>query len=159
VKAPKFWQKKSFISYSLLPLSYLYRLAGFLHYLFTIPKKISKPVVCIGNVVAGGSGKTPIAIKIGEMLQELNYDFAYLSRGYGGSINDFTLVDKKLHSALEVGDEPLLLAEIFSTYIANNRVLAAEKIASMTNKKLIIMDDGLQNPSIIKDFSILVIAL
>lgn len=155
MKAPQFWQRKSFISYILLPLTFLYRVAGKLHYLFVKPKKISMPVICVGNVVAGGSGKTPIAIEIGEMLKEMNCDFAYLSRGYGGSINKFTLVDRKYHKATEVGDEPLLLAETFSTYIASDRVLAAEKIAAM--KKLIIMDDGLQNTSIIKDFVILVI--
>ncbi len=108
-------------------------------------------------MVAGGAGKTPVAIALGEILQELDIDFAYLSAGYGGWIKDFVLVDKQKYSSKDVGDEPLLLSEIAATFISRNRLFGAQKIAAMPAKKLIIMDDGLQNPTIIKDFSILVI--
>jgi tetraacyldisaccharide 4'-kinase len=129
----------------------------FLNCLFKTPKKVSKPVICIGNLVAGGAGKTPVAIAIGLLLRDLNIDFAYLSGGYGSEIKNFTNVNKELHNAREVGDEPLLLAETASTFICKNRVFGAKMISKMPEKKLIIIDDGLQNPSLVKDFTIAVI--
>lgn len=129
----------------------------FLNCLRKTPTKINKPVICIGNLVAGGAGKTPVAIAIGKILQELKIDFAYLSGGYGAQIKNFTLVDQTKHNAKNVGDEPILLSDIGSTFISRDRVFGATAIARMPEKKLIIMDDGLQNPSVIKNFSILVI--
>ena len=116
-------------------------------------------------MIAGGAGKTPIAIAIGKILQELKIDFVYLSSGYGGKITDCTLVNQTQHNAKDVGDEPLLLTEIAPTFIAKNKQIAIDKIANFEfspsrrklAKKLIIMDDGLQNPSIAKDFTILII--
>ncbi len=108
-------------------------------------------------MVAGGAGKTPVAIAIGQILQELNIQFSYLSGGHGGKIQDFTLVDKSKHNSLDVGDEPLLLSEIAPVFISKDRLLGADIISKTTQNKLIIMDDGLQNPSIIKDLSILII--
>ena len=123
-------------------------------------------------MVTGGAGKTPIALTIGKILQDLNIDFAYLSSGYGGKITSCTLVNQAIHSAKDVGDEPLLLAEIAPTFISKNKQIAVDKITNfefspprrkleknkkIANKRLIIMDDGLQNPSITKSFSILVI--
>ncbi len=107
--------------------------------------------------MVGGAGKTPVAIAIGKILQELNIDFVYLSGGYGSQIKNFTLVNKAKHSSKDVGDEPLLLSEIASTFISRDRLVAASVIAKTPDKKLIIMDDGLQNPTITKDLSILVI--
>ena len=157
MKTPQFWHKKSLISYLLLPLSLFYLFGHFVNFFRKTPFKINKPVICIGNLVAGGAGKTPVAIALGKILEELDIDFTYLSAGYGGDIKDFTLVNKSKHNSQNVGDEPLLLAEIASTFISRNRLLGAQKIALMPEKKLIIMDDGFQNPTIIKDFSILVI--
>ncbi len=157
MKTPKFWHKKNPLAYLFLPLSILYLFGHFLNFFRKIPTKVNKPVICIGNLVAGGAGKTPVAIAIGEILKEMNIDFAYLSGGHGGEIRDFILVNEKEYNSKDVGDEPLLLSEIASTFISRNRLSGAKKIAAMPAKKLIIMDDGLQNPTIIKDFSILVI--
>lgn len=156
MKAPQFWYKKNIISYLLLPFSWLYLLGHNLKSAFTKSHKISAPVICVGNLVAGGAGKTPVAIAIGEILKELNIDFVYLSGGYGGKIKDFTLINKA-HNSFQVGDEPLLLSEIASVFVCKNRLFGANEIAKQNNKNLIIMDDGLQNLSIKKDFSILVV--
>jgi tetraacyldisaccharide 4'-kinase len=156
LKTPQFWNTKNFISFLLLPFSLLYFLAHYFNYWRKNPQKISTPIVCIGNLVAGGAGKTPIALAIGEMLQEENVDFAYLSSGYGGEIKDFTLV-KENHKAIDVGDEPLLLAKIASTFVSKDRALGAKKIATIKTKRLILMDDGLQNSALEKDLVILVI--
>ncbi len=157
MKTPKFWQKQNLIAYLLLPFSYCYQLAAFLNQSLTRPVKVNKPIICIGNLTAGGAGKTPIAIELGLMLKKMGINFAYLSRGYGGNINHFTLVENQKHQACQTGDEPLLLAEISNCFIAKNKLFGAQQIAKMPDKKLIIMDDGLQNRSLIKDFTILVI--
>lgn len=156
MKAPNFWKKRNLLAYLLLPASYLFELAGFLRNLTIRPRRVKKPVICIGNLTVGGTGKTPIALKIGKILQELKIDFAYLGHGYGSENQDLIIVDKNSQSS-KVGDEALLLSEISQTFVAKNRVFAAQQIAKLPKKKLIIMDDGLQNPSLIKDFSILII--
>lgn len=117
--------------------------------------RVEKPVICIGNVVSGGAGKTPIALEIGKILKELKIDFAYLSSGFGGKIRNFTQVKNQKSS--EVGDEPLLLKEISDTFICKSRIYGARKIAAKKENQLIVVDDGLQNPSLIKDLNILVI--
>ncbi|MCE3255057.1 MAG: lpxK [Rickettsiaceae bacterium] len=157
MKAPHFWHHKTFVSFLCLPLSLLYLLGYFLNSFLKIPKKINKPVICIGNLVAGGAGKTPVAIAIGKILNDLDINFAYLSAGYGGRIKKFTFVDSSRHSSKDVGDEPLLLSETAQTFICKNKLVGAKKIAVIPNKKLILLDDGFQNRSLKKDFSILVI--
>ncbi len=144
-----------------MPFSLLYLLGHFLNLWRRTPKKVDSPIICIGNLVAGGAGKTPVAIAIGKILQELKVDLAYLSAGYGGRISEFTLVDNQKHNAGDVGDEPLLLSEIAPTFISKDRLLGAGKIAAIpskkSGKKIIVMDDGLQNQTLAKDFSIMVI--
>lgn len=157
MKTPQFWQKKNLISYLLLPLTWIYILASHLRNFFISPTKINKPIICIGNFTAGGAGKTPIALAIGKMLKEMKVDFAYLGHGFKAKNDDLIVVNKDLNNAAEVGDEALLLSEISDVFIAKNRVIAAKKIEEIPEKKLIIMDDGLQNPSLKKDLKILVI--
>lgn len=157
MKTPQFWHKRTLISYLLLPLSAVYLIGHYLNILRKESYKINKPVICIGNLVAGGAGKTPVAIALGKILKELNIDFAYLSSGYGGKIRNFTLVKPELHLSSDVGDEPLILSETSSTFISENRVIGARRIELMPEKKLIVLDDGLQNPSIKKDLPILVV--
>ena len=157
MKTPQFWHTKNFIAYLLLPFSLLYLFGHFLNFFRKIPTRINKPIICVGNLVAGGAGKTPVAIAIGEMLKELNIDFAYLSAGHGGKIKNFTSVNAKEYDSKAVGDEPLLLSEVATAFVSKNRLFGAKQIALMPEKKLIVMDDGLQNPTLIKDFSIMVI--
>lgn len=165
IKTPKFWLEKNYISYLLLPFSLIYLVGFWLVSIFRATKAVSVTTICIGNINAGGAGKTPVAIAIGKILQELSLDFVYLSKGYLAQITDFALVEKNEHNAdenlgLKYGDEPLLLSEIAPSFIGNNRFKAAEKICNLYQwKKLsaIIIDDGLQNNSLKKDLKILVI--
>jgi tetraacyldisaccharide 4'-kinase len=116
------------------------------------------PVICIGNFVAGGAGKTPTALAIGKMLQAQGELIAFLSRGYGGTLASATpvQVDPAHHRAAEVGDEPLLLARRAPTFICTDRVAGA-RAAAQAGASLVILDDGLQNPGLTKDMSLAVV--
>ena len=157
LKAPNFWHKKNLISCLLYPFSVIYLLGYFFSYYSKKSHKINKPIICIGNLVAGGAGKTPVAIALGKILKELNIDFAYLSIGYGRKVKKSILVDRKKHNSREVGDESLLLSEIATTFVAKDRFVGAKTIVEKLKKDLIIMDDGLQNNVLKKDLSILII--
>ena len=158
MKTPNFWKNKNCISFLLYPFSILYYIGRFLHILFSKEYKVNNlKIICIGNIVVGGSGKTPIAIKIGKMFKKNKVNFAFLSKGYKGELKNFTKVNHKKHTFKEVGDEPLLLSEIADTYICNNRMEAIKKLSKQNKYNYVIMDDGFQNPTIYKDINILVI--
>ena len=119
-------------------------------------RKAGCPVVCIGNFTVGGAGKTPTAILIARMLLERGHKPVFLSRGYGGALKGPVEVDPVRHGAAEVGDEPLLLARIAPVIVAADRVAGAA-FAQQAGASVIIMDDGLQNPSLHKDLTVAVI--
>ena len=114
------------------------------------------PVICVGNFTLGGSGKTPTAIAIAELLAGAGRKPALLTRGYGGADAGPLLVDPHQHDATKVGDEALLLAQAASTIVARDRVAGASA-ATATGADVIVMDDGLQNPSLQKNFTLAVI--
>ncbi len=157
LKAPKFWYSKndSFLSTILYPASLIYRFVGKIYISLNKPNKSEIPVICIGNLVVGGAGKTPVALKISEILKFSGYNPHFLTRGYAGKIKDNIKVHDG-HSAEEVGDESLILSEVAPTWIGSNRIRSS-KLAKKNNADCIIMDDGFQNPTIKKDFSIIVI--
>jgi tetraacyldisaccharide 4'-kinase len=114
-------------------------------------------VVCMGNFVAGGAGKTPAAIATADLLRERGERVAFLSRGYAGaSRTGVFAVDPAVHRAEEVGDEPLLLARAAQCFVARDRRLAA-RAAIAAGASVLILDDGLQSPALVKDFSFAVI--
>ena len=156
-KAPKFWYLKrdSLLSNSLYPLSLLFRLGTKIRNLISLERKTKLPIICIGNIVIGGAGKTPVALKIGNMLRKAGYNPHFVSKGYGGLEKNNRLV-KNWHSPKSVGDEPLLLSEIAPTWIGLNRNKSFQ-LASEHGADCIVMDDGFQNPTLQKDFSIVVI--
>lgn len=158
MKTPEFWQEKNWASTALLPAAAIYGAAAALHWKLREAAAVSleKPVICIGNLTAGGGGKTPLALLVGRMLRQKNINAYFLSRGYGGLATEPTLVNRHLHSATEVGDEPLLLAEILPTVVAKNR-LAGAKFAIAQGAEAIVTDDGFQNPSLKKNLSLLAI--
>jgi len=114
------------------------------------------PVLCIGNPTVGGAGKTPTALQVARMLAATGERPVFLSRGYGGGHRGPRLVDPERDRAVDVGDEPLLLAREAPTVIAHDRVAGA-RTAVTAGASVIVMDDGFQNPSLAKDFSVLVV--
>lgn len=161
-KAPSYWygekQPTGASKIMLSALSSLYTLGHSVHHRLAETKSVNIPVLCIGNLVVGGSGKTPAALAIMAMLREENLaqNPCFLTRGYGGSETGPLCVDPHLHNAAQVGDEPLLLAKIAPTFVSADRHAGA-KFAEQAGHDFIVMDDGLQNPSLHKDFSIVVI--
>lgn len=157
MKTPLFWtSQKHVLSRVLQPLSWLYYAISSLHFRMIKPQTADIPIICVGNVTAGGSGKTPVSIAIAEYLKENNnIDVHFLTRGYGGNISEVK-ADLEEHSAHQIGDEPMLLAKIAPTWIYPNRIEGANKAAE-NGADIIIMDDGLQNPSIKKDMTFLVV--
>lgn len=121
----------------------------------TTPYRSALPVICVGNFTAGGSGKTPLALLVGRLVAAEGRQPWFLSRGYGGKLQGPIRVDLERHTAQEVGDEPLLLARAFPTVVARDRRKGAAAIEGMARgPAVIIMDDGMQNPSLAKDLVI-----
>src|SRR6266702_4634659 len=114
------------------------------------------PLICVGNPTLGGAGKTPAALAIGRFLKAAGERPFFLSRGYGGRARGPLVVDPGRHGAREVGDEPLLLARIAPTVVARARPAGAA-VARARGASVIVMDDGFQNPSLAKDFAVLVL--
>jgi tetraacyldisaccharide 4'-kinase len=157
MKAPTFWYRPvGFIAAVLSPLSILYRFGSGLHRAFTTTKSIDIPVICVGNVTIGGAGKTPCVAAIAKLLQQKGFAVHILSRGYGGSEVGPLRVDQKKHSALQVGDEPLILANVAPTWVSKNRYEGAKAIYA-AGADVILMDDGLQNNTLRKDIRIVVV--
>jgi len=154
LKYPKFWSSINWISSLLIPFSYVYRGLGWLRGKLT--KKIILPgkVICIGNITVGGAGKTQVAIWLAKMLKLQNSSFAIVTKGYKSNISQAVLVEG-YHKAVEVGDESVILKN-FGPVIATKKIIHALKIIRQLSPQILIFDDGMQNPSIKKDFNILV---
>jgi tetraacyldisaccharide 4'-kinase len=124
------------------------------------PYRSALPVICVGNFTVGGTGKTPLALLIARELKRRGEHPAFLSRGYGGRSTGRHLVEPELDTAADVGDEALLLSREAPTLIARDRAAGARAITSdagLASATVIVMDDGLQNPSLAKDLTIAVV--
>ncbi len=139
----------------LAPLGWLYGASVAFKARTAKPFDPGLPVVCVGNLTAGGSGKTPIAITIAEMLRAKGHKPYFLTRGYGGSERGPALASRG-HSAAVMGDEALLLARTAPTIVARDRAAGA-RLAMEKGATVIVMDDGHQNFSIAKKLSLVVV--
>src|SRR4029450_12262982 len=115
------------------------------------------PVICVGNFTLGGAGKTPAVIMLAGLFASAGKRTFCLSRGYGGNVAGAKLVDAHQDEAAQVGDEALLIAHVAPVIVARDRVAGAA-LAREQGAELIVMDDGLQNASLVKDFTLAAVA-
>ena len=155
---PKFWDKKnnSFLSILLYPLSIIYYLISVIRKKISIPQKFNIPIICVGNIYIGGTGKTSAAIEIIKILNK-SKKICFLTKGYGRkSKKDIYLNELNIsnQNTIDTGDEALLLNKYGDVYISNNRAKAINTIIKL-GYDAIILDDGFQDYLIFKNLNIL----
>lgn len=156
MRAPDFWRRKNAaLALALAPLGLLHGASVAFKARRAKPYDPGIPVICVGNLTVGGSGKTPIAIAIAQVLRAKGHRPYFLTRGYGGSEGGPALVSRD-HKAHVMGDEALLLARTAPTIVARDRAAGA-KLAKEKGATILVMDDGHQNFSLRKNLSLVVV--
>jgi tetraacyldisaccharide 4'-kinase len=155
MRAPDFWQKGGVLAALLSPLGALYGMSVAFKAASAKPFDPGLPVICVGNLTAGGSGKTPVAIAIAEMLRTRGHKPCFLTRGYGGATRGPALASRG-HTAAQMGDEALLLARTAPTIVARDRAAGA-RLAKEKGATVLVMDDGHQNFALRKTLSLVVV--
>ncbi len=156
MRTPDFWSGRGVLSALLLPAGAVYAWATRRRVARQPAYAPPVPVICVGNLSAGGSGKTPVAMSIAAILTNRGVAAHLLSRGYRGRLDGPVRVDLAVHTAGDVGDEPLLLARAAPTWVARDRAAGA-RAAVAAGAEAIVMDDGHQNPTLRKDLSLVVV--
>jgi tetraacyldisaccharide 4'-kinase len=156
MRTPAWWRTRGIVAHSLRPLAALYALGFRIDRALNPSQHATLPVVGIGNVTAGGAGKTPATLAVVSMLRSMGATPHIISRGYGGSIRTTHRVDPAIDRAADVGDEPLLLARHAPTWIGRDRLasIAAAKAAGAT---IVVADDAMQHHRLHKDLQLLVV--
>lgn len=158
MKAPSFWSDKdSLRSKVLQPIAGLYHKVTSQRIVKAPVYDSVLPVICVGNVTMGGSGKTPVVQSLVSLLNDARKSPAILLRGYGGCVKGPVQVDMRQHNPDQVGDEALLHSGHAPTFVSANRCKGAKLIEQNPAFTTIVMDDGLQNPYLKKDVSFLVV--
>jgi tetraacyldisaccharide 4'-kinase len=155
-RAPEFWWRRhSPTAWALAPAGAVYGLVA-ARRMRRPGVSVGVPVVCVGNLVLGGAGKTPTALEVANVCRKLHLRPGFLTRGYRGREAGPTIVSLGVHTAHEVGDEALLLAQFAPTVVAVDRPSGARLLESI-GVDIVVMDDGFQNPSLHKDLALIVI--
>jgi tetraacyldisaccharide 4'-kinase len=156
MKTPSHWAAPAgLVAYVLAPFGWIYGRMTALRMRQT-GQRAAVPVICIGNLTAGGAGKTPVAMTVADMLRRSGETPVILSRGYGGRLAGPVAISPEAHGSADVGDEPLLLAKRHRVIVARDRIAGAA-VAVAAGATVIVLDDGLQNPALSKDLAIAVI--
>ena len=155
--APDFWGRPPGLAARLLgPLGSAWSAAGRLHRAFSHAYCAPVPVVCVGNLVAGGAGKTPVVLSLADWFAARGVAVAVVTRGYGGALTGPLRVDSLRNDWREVGDEALLIAARVPCWVARNRAHGVRNAVS-AGAAAILLDDGFQNPTVDKTLSVLVV--
>ena len=155
--APLFWEKPpGLLADLLLPIGTAWDIAGRLRRALSHSYRAPVPVLCVGNLVAGGAGKTPVALALSDWLRERGVAVHVVTRGYGGRLRGPLRVDPTRHDALAVGDEALLLALHAPCWVASDRA-AGVRAAVAAGARAILLDDGFQNPAVAKTLGLIVV--
>jgi tetraacyldisaccharide 4'-kinase len=154
MREPAFWWRSG-TGALLAPLGAIYGAVAGLR-MRSRGQQAGVPVICVGNLTVGGAGKTPAALAVAQLLHAAHERPFFLSRGYGGRLAGPVRVNPALHRAADVGDEPMLLARLAPTIVARDRVAGAA-LARFAGASVIVMDDGLQNPSLAKDLPLVLV--
>lgn len=154
MREPAFWWQPGTGSL-LSPFAGIYGAVAALR-MRTTGHNVGVPVICLGNLTVGGAGKTPAALAVAHILLAAHERPFFLSRGYGGQWPGPVRVEPSVHSAANVGDEPLLLARLAPTIVARDRLKGAEA-ARRSGATAIVMDDGFQNPALAKQLAIVMV--
>ena len=158
VRAPEFWTgtEDAWLARALAPAAWTWAAASRARFALARPWRAPAKVLCVGNLVAGDAGKTPLAFELARGILRRGHAVHILTRGYGGTFPGPVKVDKARHGASDVGDEALLHARVATTWVGRDRAETA-KAACADGARVLVMDDGFQNPSLVKDFSILAV--
>ena len=155
--APAFWARPpGLVADLLLPIGTAWDAVGRARHALSRSYCATVPVVCVGNLVAGGAGKTPVTLALCARLQELGVPTHVVTRGYGGYLRGPIRVDPASHDALAVGDEALMLAARMPCWVARDRVAGA-RAAVTAGARAIVLDDGFQDPAIGKTLALIVV--
>ncbi|MDF2965160.1 MAG: lpxK [Rickettsiaceae bacterium] len=154
---PGFWQSKnSFISILLIPIAGLYYLIARLKEILSKPVRLPIPVISVGNINIGGTGKTQMTLYLARLLTKHGKRVCIATKGYGRNSSDTRLIDIKLDDIKQTGDEAFMLAKYFPVIIYQD-TLQLVKIIESNRFEIAIFDDAMQNHKIIKDFSVVMI--
>lgn len=151
---PEHWSHVSPTALALAPVGWVYGRAT-MRRMGRAGEVAPVPVICVGNPIAGGAGKTPVALALARITMKLGLKPVFLTRGWGGTPGPARKVDVAVDDATGVGDEPLILARTAPTIVAYPRPEGLDLVTR--NGDVAILDDGFQDPSIVKDLSLLVV--
>ena len=158
------WYKDAWLGILLLPLAYIFsdivRLRRFLYRKGVLKSHTMPiPVVVVGNITLGGTGKTPLVIWLAKLLAQSGYQPGIISRGYGGQSEHWPVLVNPNSDALQVGDEPVLIAKQtgMPVVVGPDRVAAAQKLLAEFACNVLLSDDGMQHYKLNRDIEIAVV--